>query len=56
MLCYTQSQILSSLLNSRGGGGGGGERCESMDGQGCAYFALDLVPQNLIFTYVTPYQ
>ena len=24
MLCYTQSQILSSLLNSRGGGGGGG--------------------------------
>ena len=49
MLCYTQSQILSSLLNSRG-------RCESMDGQGCAYFALDLVPQNLTFTYMTPYQ
>ena len=21
-----------------------------------AYFALDLVPQNLIFTYMTPYQ
>ena len=27
-----------------------------MDRQGCAYFALDLVPQNLIFTYMTPYQ
>ena len=54
MLCYTQSQILSSLLNSGGGGGGGGgERCESVDGQGCANFALDLVPQNLIFTYDT---
>ena len=52
MLCYTQSQILWSLLNSRGGGGG----CESMDGQRCAYFALQLVPQNLIFKYMTPYQ
>ena len=28
--------------------GGGGS--ESMDGQGCAILALELVPKNLIFT------
>ena len=30
------------------GGGGGGGFSESMDGQGCAILALEVVPKNLI--------
>ena len=40
-------RFLWDWIHSRGGGGGGVS--ESMDGQGCAILALEVVPKNIIF-------
>ena len=42
-------KLMEGFGNILSGGGGGGVS-ESMDGQGCAILALEVVPKNLIFT------
>ena len=49
--CIALYQLHNSqaLLNLHLGGRGGGGGSESMDRQGCAILALEVVPKNLIF-------
>ena len=44
--CYNSAKLSETSKSIHLGGGGS----KSMDGQGCAILALELVPKNLIFT------
>ena len=49
MISDLSTEVISTKVSRGGGGGGGGGGVsESMERQGCAILALELVPKNLI--------